>query len=130
MAEGDQEPWETWEAQIRAGGITLDRPRGSRHPRYPEIVYPIDYGYVNGTVSTDGEELDVFVGTADTGLVAVEHARDHRAGDAEPKLLWNCTPPEIYLVHGFLNFDPRRMEARLVMRRPVHELWTALGHRG
>jgi len=121
-----EEPWARWERWIREGGITLDRPRGSRHPRHPEIVYPIDYGYVNGTRSTDGEELDVFVGTAETGLVAVSHARDHRRGDAEPKLHWNCTPAEVYLVHGFLNFDPTRMEARLVMRQPMSALWAAI----
>ena len=51
--------WEAHARAIAAGGITLDRPRLSRHPHYPEIVYPIDYGYVNGTVGLDGQEVDV-----------------------------------------------------------------------
>jgi hypothetical protein len=115
--------WSGWERRIVEDGVTLDRPRGSRHPTHPEIVYPIDYGYVNGTTSSDGEEVDVFVGTAETGLVAVIRTRDHRKGDEELKLLWNCTPSEIYLVNGFINFDRRLMEGTLVMRHPMERLW-------
>ncbi|MGF1465074.1 MAG: hypothetical protein ACFCGT_02975 [Sandaracinaceae bacterium] len=78
---------------------------------------------MNGTTSADGEEVDVFVGTADTGLVAVIHTIDHRKGDEEDKLLWNCTPEEIYLVNGFLNFDRTRMQGTLLMREPLERLW-------
>lgn len=120
-------PWVEWETQVRYGGITIDRPRLSRHPRYPEIIYPLDYGYVNGTLSTDGEELDIFVGTAATGLVGVEHTRDFRRGDEEPKLLFNCSPVEVYLVHGFLNFDRRLMEGTLTLREPMEALWARCG---
>lgn len=117
--------WAAHERAIAAGGITLDRPRLSRHPHYPEIVYPIDYGYVNGTVGLDGQEVDVFVGTATTGLVGACHTTDKRKGDQELKLLWNCSPPEVYLVHGFLNFAPAHMTSELTLRRPMSALWEA-----
>ncbi len=78
-------------------------------------------------MGADGEEVDVFVGTARTGLVAVEETRDHRKGDTELKLLWNCSPVEVYLVHGFLNFDRRLMEGQLRMRRPMVDLWVEVG---
>lgn len=122
-------PWEAWEKAIATQGITLDRPRLSRHPKWPDIVYPLDYGYVNGVRGEDGDELDVFVGTADTGLVAYERTVDHRKGDTELKLLYNCSPAEIYLVHGFLNFDPSLMQGKLVLRRPMAELWRLLAQR-
>ena len=118
--------WLGWERLIAENGVTLDRPRGSRHPTWPEIVYPIDYGYVNGTVGADGEEVDVFVGTAGTGLVGAILTRDHRKGDEELKLLLDCGPAEVYLVNGFINFDRSRMEGDLVMRVPMARLWAAL----
>lgn len=40
---------------------TIDRPLGSRHPRKPSMVYPINYGYVNGVLGGDGAEQDVYV---------------------------------------------------------------------
>lgn len=41
--------------------VEIDRPMGSSHPKHPDMIYPINYGYVPGTVSGDGEELDVYV---------------------------------------------------------------------
>ena len=35
--------------------IVVDRPRGSHHPDFPEFVYELDYGYLKGTTSADGE---------------------------------------------------------------------------
>jgi len=40
---------------------TIDRPMGSSHPRHPEMIYPINYGYVDGVFSGDGAEQDVYV---------------------------------------------------------------------
>jgi inorganic pyrophosphatase len=114
--------WSRWESLIRTRGVTIDRPTGSSHPRFPEIVYPLDYGYVNATVSTDGEELDVFVGSARNGLVALLLTSDFRKGDREVKLLYDCTPEEIYLVNGFVNFDRTLMEGTLILRQPMSSL--------
>lgn len=41
--------------------VKIDRPKNSIHPKYKEIVYPINYGYIENTVSGDGEEIDVYV---------------------------------------------------------------------
>lgn len=117
--------WDGWAALIERNGITIDRPAQSPHPRYPEIIYPLDYGYVNDTCSTDGEALDVFVGSAETGLVGAILTTDYRQGDREAKLLYNCTPVEVYTAHGFINYDRRLLEGLLVMRRPMHALWAA-----
>lgn len=118
----DRIDWVGWDAIIRERGITIDRPRGATHPDWPEIVYPIDYGFINGTKASDGHEVDIFVGTAETGLVAAVFTRDHRKRDRECKFLVDCTPEEIYLVNGFLNFDRMLMDGALVMRWPMHEL--------
>jgi inorganic pyrophosphatase len=53
--------WQILEQQIRENGITIDRPKGKPHPRFPDLIYPIDYGYIPHTKSSDGEGIDVFV---------------------------------------------------------------------
>ena len=118
-------PWVRWEVLIQSQGITLDRPSGSCHPTFPDIIYPIDYGFVRGTTSSDGAEVDVFVGTANNGLVGLIATQDYRRSDQELKLLWQCTPHEIYLTNGFINFDRHKMEGTLVLRHPMHSLWPA-----
>lgn len=70
--------------------IKIDRPLGSGHPEYPTSIYPINYGYVPGTISGDGKELDCF-------LLGVFKAVDeytgkciaiiHRTNDNDDKLI-------------------------------------------
>ena len=38
----------------------IDRPFGSKHPKHG-FIYPVNYGYIPGTVSGDGEELDCYI---------------------------------------------------------------------
>lgn len=39
----------------------MDRPLGSAHPRYPDMIYPVNYGYVPGLFAGDNSEQDVYV---------------------------------------------------------------------
>jgi inorganic pyrophosphatase len=119
--------WTGWERLILENGLTIDRPYRSHHPAFPDIIYPLDYGYINDTTSGDGDEVDVFVGSAKNGLVGLLLTTDHRRGDHEMKLLYGCTPEEIYLAHGFMNFDRRLMEGVLVLRLPMRDLWRETG---
>ena len=41
--------------------IVIDRPIGSAHPRFAELIYPINYGYIPETEGGDGEEQDVYL---------------------------------------------------------------------
>ena len=40
--------------------VKIDRPLGSKHPKHG-FEYEVNYGFVPGTVSGDGEELDCYV---------------------------------------------------------------------
>ncbi len=40
--------------------VTVDRKLGSKHPEYG-YIYPINYGFLKGTVSGDGKEIDAFI---------------------------------------------------------------------
>lgn len=39
----------------------IDRPMGTGHPKFPESIYPINYGYIPNTISGDGKELDCYI---------------------------------------------------------------------
>lgn len=43
----------------------IDRPMGSRHPKDKDIIYPVNYGYVENVIGGDGEEQDVYLLGAD-----------------------------------------------------------------
>lgn len=40
--------------------VKIDRPFGSKHPKYG-FIYPINYGFVPNTISGDNEEIDCYV---------------------------------------------------------------------
>jgi inorganic pyrophosphatase len=115
--------WDAWTRCIETHGITIERPRTTAHPDYPSVIYPLDYGRVNDTLSTDGEPLDVFVGRGTSGLVGAILTTDHRQQDREAKLLYDCTPTDVYTTHGFINYDRTLLEGVLVLRRPMPALW-------
>ena len=67
---------------------TIDRPLGLRHPRHPEMIYPINYGYVDGVFAGDGAEQDVYVFGTDKPLRTYEGivvGVIHRLNDCEDK---------------------------------------------
>lgn len=62
--------------------VKMDRPLGSTHPKHG-FIYPVNYGYIPGTVSGDGEELDAYVlgehkplDTFEGRVIAVVHRLD------------------------------------------------------
>lgn len=73
--------------------VIVDRPLGSRHPNYDDIIYRVNYGYVEGIIVPDGEEQDVYILGIDrpineyTGRII---AIVHRLDDVEDK--WIVAP--------------------------------------
>ena len=67
---------------------TIDRPLGSAHPRHKDMIYPINYGYVDGIFAGDGAEQDVYVFGTDKPLKTFEGkiiGVYHRINDVEDK---------------------------------------------
>lgn len=96
--------WEKLETLVSTYDVVLDRPAGLPHPKYPSMIYPVDYGYLAGTEAVDGGGVDIFVGT--TGLARVDGALltvDLDKGDAEVKILYSCTAAEMDAIHTLLN---------------------------
>lgn len=95
--------WEHLQQLVHTSRIVIDRPQQSVHPRYPDLIYPLDYGYLDGTTSGDGDGIDVWVGsqTGAKQVVAVLVTVDVFKRDTELKLLLNCTETEINIVVQF-----------------------------
>ena len=108
--------WDYLEKLVGFSPLKIDRPKGSTHPRYPEMVYPLDYGYLEGTISADGAGLDVWVGASgNRDICGVILTVDLLKQDMEIKILLGCTAEEIQTILDFHN--TKYMQAFLV-RRP------------
>ena len=104
------------ESLVRDCVVRIDRPAGTAHPRYPAAVYPVDYGYLVGTVAADGDGIDVFRGRATSaGVVAVAVTLDRGKRDVEAKIILDCDAGEIELVRSFLA-DTLGLDVHLVLR--------------
>ena len=96
--------------------IILDRPQGTAHPRYPDLIYPLDYGYLEGTSASDGGGMDVWIGSQGKEiLTGILCTFDTIKKDTEIKLLLGCTEDN---VHTIINFHGAQM-AVLHIPRPV-----------
>ncbi|AWK75041.1 inorganic pyrophosphatase [Rhodococcus oxybenzonivorans] len=101
---------------VSSAEMRIDRPKGTAHPRYPSVIYPLDYGYLIDTTAVDGEGVDLFRGTnSTTGITAVALTVDTMKRDVEVKILVNCTPTEIDRVAEFLT-GSLRLGATIVHR--------------
>jgi len=96
--------WIALDSLVRNSEIVIDRPKGSHHPWYPELVYPVDYGYLKNTSSMDGGGIDIWRGTDIAGKIdAVICTVDLYKKDSEIKILIGCSAAEKALIMGFLN---------------------------
>ncbi len=69
--------------------IKIDRQLGSRHPKHG-FMYMLNYGFIPGTISPDGEELDAYlVGEYEPVSESVGKviAIIHRTNDDDDKLI-------------------------------------------
>lgn len=118
--ELEEDFWSYLDQLVAAHPVVLDRPRGASHPAFPELIYPLDYGYLDGTTTLDGGGIDVWLGSQpDRKLDAVALTVDLHKRDAELKLLLGCTSEEQRLILDFLNGEA--MRALLAPRSP-HDL--------
>lgn len=95
--------------------IKIDRPVGSKHPKHPDLVYPINYGYIPNVLGGDGEELDVYLLGVD---VPVEEYKAriigivHRHNDVEDKLV--AAPEDS-------NFDQKKISEAVHFQEQYYE---------
>jgi len=101
--------WHAMTGLIATGSILIDRPKGSTHPRYGEALYPLDYGYLENTTSSDGGGIDVWLGSLNSmvdnanakTLTGILCTFDTLKRDMEIKILLGCTNDDLQLIQKF-----------------------------
>ena len=102
--EQNHQFWQAIDKLVSSGKIVIDRPKGSAHPRYPEIIYDLDYGYIENTASMDGGGIDLWRGSLpDAECDAIICTVDLLKRDSEIKLLIGCTEEEKQIAYEFHN---------------------------
>ncbi len=76
--------------------VTVDRLLGSYHPKFKEMYYPINYGYIKGIFSADNEEQDAYILGVDipiSSFKGIVIAIINRKNDVEEK--WVVAPKDM-----------------------------------
>ncbi len=109
--------WESLDNLVLTHKLVIDRPKGSSHPRFPESIYPLDYGYLKGTISSDGEGVDVWLGGVDDLFVqAIVCTVDLLKDGVEVKIIIGCTDEEIETI---MNYHSTFNQKAILVKRTV-----------
>jgi inorganic pyrophosphatase len=96
--------WTALDTLVAGSHIVIDRPQGSAHPRYPDLIYPRAYGYLDGTRAADGGGIDVWLGSGSTNAVdAIVCTIDLVKRDSEIKVLIGCSLDDRRSILDFMN---------------------------
>jgi inorganic pyrophosphatase len=116
----NSEFWVYLQQLVDGHKIVIDRPKGSTHPRFAGRKYPVDYGYLASTTSTDMGGIDVWKGSLpEQEVVGVLLTVDLYKKDAEVKILSGCSGKEIKAILDFVNTD--QMKAIFVKKELSQE---------
>lgn len=111
----NDEFWTALDDLVKNTDIVIDRPKGTAHPRYPNFIYKVDYGFLKETASIDGTGIDVWVGTGEKRIDAIMCIVDLMKKDSEIKILIGCTEEEKRLIYQAHN-ETEYMKGILIRR--------------
>ncbi len=112
----NNEFWTTLDKLVNGSEVIIDRPKGSAHPRYPDFIYKLDYGYLKNTSSMDGSGIDVWVGSDSSQKIdAIMCIVDLIKKESEIKILIGCTEEEKEIVYQTHN-ESENMKGILIRR--------------
>ena len=115
MNRYDEDFWNALDELVNNSEIIIDRPKGTSHPKYPDFIYRVDYGYLKNTTSMDGAGIDVWVGSGEKKLDAIMRIVDLKKKDSEIKILIGCTEEEKKIVYETHN-ETQFMKGVLIRR--------------
>lgn len=104
--------------------VKVDRPLGSVHPNHSDIIYPINYGYIEGIFALDGEEMDAYILGVDnpvdsyTGEVIAIIKREN---DVEDKLVVANKSFSKKEIIDSTNFQEKYFISHIVMKENTYD---------
>ena len=115
MHRFDNSFWSALDTLVGKSEIIIDRPKGTAHPKYPDFIYKVDYGYLKNTSSMDGAGIDVWIGSGEKKIDAIMCIVDLMKRDSEIKMLIGCTEEEKQIVYQTHN-ETEYMKGILIRR--------------
>ena len=115
MNSYNEDFWKALDELVNSSEIVIDRPKGSAHPKFPDFIYRVDYGYLKDTTSMDGAGIDVWVGSGNKKIDAIMCIVDLMKKDSEIKILIGCTEEEkmeVYRIHNETQYRKGRIIRR------------------
>lgn len=99
--------------------VYIDRPIGSIHPKYNDIIYPINYGYIKEIIAVDGEYQDAYVLGEDTNIeycIGKVYAVIERENDLEDKIVVSINGKEYSIdeIKDLVNFQEQYFKYKIV----------------
>lgn len=120
--EINEEFWNLCEHLVKESRFILEHKAGTSHPQYSSFIYPVDYGYLKNTKSTDNDEIDVWKGSSSlyeiNGCILTV---DILKRDMEIKLLLGCSQEEIesiYMIHNYTS----QQKGFIILRNQFEDL--------
>ncbi|MEG0077012.1 Inorganic pyrophosphatase [Anaerorhabdus sp.] len=96
--------WQKIDTLYLSNKLEILRQKGTKHPEYSNLIYPVDYGHLKDTQASTSEGITIFKGSLKSSTVsAVIIAADILKKDLQTKLILGCTPEEEEKVLRFLN---------------------------
>ena len=84
--------------------VIIDRKLGSSHPEFNDMIYPVNYGYIDGIIAPDGEFQDAYILGVEVPINRFEGkviAVVKRRNDIEDK--WVVAKESIYSKEEIMN---------------------------
>lgn len=96
--------WQKLDTIYLSSTLVVERAKNTPHPRFTNYIYPVDYGYLEDTMGSDGSCIDVFLGSDSRKQIdAIAVSVDILKRDSEVKILVGCSEEDIRSILVFLN---------------------------
>lgn len=96
--------WQKIDTLYFSSKLIISRKKNSIHPVYHNLVYPVDYGFLEDTINRDQEGIAVYRGSGSASSIqTLVVAADILKKDIDVKLLVGCTSEEEEEILRFLN---------------------------
>ncbi len=98
--------------------VIIDRQLGTKHPKW-DFIYETNYGYIPGTISPDGEELDAYLLGIEKPVmsgIGKVIAIIHRLNDDDDKLIVSANKDNIddEEILSKTNFQEKFFESEII----------------
>ena len=87
--------WQKLDTLVLSSTMVIDHKKNTSHPNYPNLIYPVDYGYLEDDLNDNDDRISFFQGSEETSTVdSIVVCVDILKRDVSVKLLIGCNKQE------------------------------------